>query len=275
MSISATMVKELRTKTGAGILDCRKALAENDGDVEKAVDWLRAKGAAKAAKKASRAATEGSVQAYIHAGGKLGVLVEINCETDFVARGEEFQDFVKDVSMHIAASNPGWVSREDVPSDVLDREKKVFIQQALEAGKPEHIAEKMVEPLYVQIRPCRPNSVIVICPAGAATTMTAAVAAASDVPTAYTCAVFIHSGAIASPWSRKIGLYSSGFCHQPRMLVTRAVSSIIASLTASASFHETVRPVVTRAAAWPVNWFATRFARLFLGSKLAPFSQGQ
>ena len=145
MSISATMVKELRTKTGAGILDCRKALAENDGDVEKAIDWLRAKGAAKAAKKASRAATEGSVQAYIHAGGKLGVLVEINCETDFVARGEEFQDFVKDVSMHIAASNPGWVSREDVPSDVLDREKKVFIQQALEAGKPEHIAEKMVE----------------------------------------------------------------------------------------------------------------------------------
>lgn len=145
MSISATMVKELRTKTGAGILDCRKALAENGGDVEKAIDWLRAKGAASAAKKASRAATEGIVNSYIHAGGKLGVLVEVNCETDFVARGEEFQSFVHDISMHIAASNPGWVSREDVPQDVLDREKKVFIQQAVEAGKPEHIAEKMVE----------------------------------------------------------------------------------------------------------------------------------
>ena len=128
MSISATMVKELRTKTGAGILDCRKALSENEGDLEKAVDWLRAKGAAKAAKKAGRAATEGLVNAYIHGGGKLGVLVEVNCETDFVARGDEFSAFVHDVSMHIAATNPSWVSRDEVPQDVIEREKKVFIQ---------------------------------------------------------------------------------------------------------------------------------------------------
>jgi elongation factor Ts len=144
MSISATMVKELRTKTGAGFLDCRKALSENEGDLEKAVDWLRAKGAAKAAKKAGRIATEGLVQAYIHGGGRLGVLIEVNCETDFVARGDEFGTFVHDVSMHIAATNPSWVSRADVPEDVVDREKKIFIQQALEAGKPEAIAEKMV-----------------------------------------------------------------------------------------------------------------------------------
>lgn len=144
MSISATMVKELRTKTGAGILDCRKALSENEGDLEKAVDWLRARGAAKAAKKAGRAATEGLVQAYIHGGGKLGVLVEVNCETDFVARGDEFQAFVHDVSMHIAAASPAWVSRDDVPADVVEREKAVFIQQAMEAGKPKEIAEKMV-----------------------------------------------------------------------------------------------------------------------------------
>ena len=144
MSISATMVKELRTKTGAGILDCRKALSENEGDLEKAVDWLRARGAAKAAKKAGRAATEGLVQAYIHGGGKLGVLVEVNCETDFVARGDEFQAFVHDVSMHIAAASPAWVSRDDVPADVVEREKAVFIQQAMEAGKPQEIAEKMV-----------------------------------------------------------------------------------------------------------------------------------
>ena len=138
------MVKELRTKTGAGILDCRKALSENEGDLEKAVDWLRARGAAKAAKKAGRAATEGLVQAYIHGGGKLGVLVEVNCETDFVARGDEFQAFVHDVSMHIAAASPAWVSRDDVPADVVEREKAVFIQQAMEAGKPKEIAEKMV-----------------------------------------------------------------------------------------------------------------------------------
>ncbi len=144
MSISASVVKELRTKTGAGILDCRKALVENDGDMEKAVDWLRAKGIAKAAKKATRAATEGTVFSYIHGGGRLGVLLEVNSETDFVARGDDFQAFVKQVAMHIAAAGPQWVSEADVPADVLTREKAVFIQQAVEAGKPEHIAEKMV-----------------------------------------------------------------------------------------------------------------------------------
>ncbi len=144
MSISAAQVKELRGMTGAGILDCRKALQENDGNVEAAVDWLRAKGVAKAAKKADRAATEGQVFSYIHAGGKLGVLVEVNCETDFVAKGDDFTAFVKDIAMHIAAASPQWVAEADVPADVVAREKAVFIQQAVEAGKPEHIAEKMV-----------------------------------------------------------------------------------------------------------------------------------
>lgn len=144
MAISASMVKDLRTRTGAGILDCRKALAENDGDVEKSVDWLRAKGISKAAKKASRAATEGSVFSYIHGAGKLGVLLEVNCETDFVARGDDFQAFVKQVAMHIAAAGPQWVSEDDVPAEVIEREKSVSIAQAVEQGKPEHIAEKMV-----------------------------------------------------------------------------------------------------------------------------------
>ncbi len=144
MAISASMVKDLRTRTGAGILDCRKALAENDGDTEKAVDWLRAKGIAKAAKKASRAATEGSVFAYIHGAGKLGVLLEVNCETDFVARGEDFQEFVKAVSMHIAASGPQWVTEDEVPAEIIEREKAVSIAQAVEQGKPQNIAEKMV-----------------------------------------------------------------------------------------------------------------------------------
>lgn len=144
MSISATTVKELREKTGAGVLDCRKALEETGGDIEKSVDWLRAKGIAKAAKKATRIATQGLVYSYIHGAGKLGVLLEVNCETDFVARGDEFQALVKDVAMHIAATNPGWVRREDVPADVLDREKAICIEQAMQAGKPQAIAEKMV-----------------------------------------------------------------------------------------------------------------------------------
>ncbi len=144
MSISAAQIKDLRTQTGAGILDCRKALQESDGDVEKAIDWLRAKGVAKAAKKATRAATQGLVFSYIHAGGKLGVLLEGNCATDFVARGDDFGELCKDVAMHVAAMNPQWVKREEVPADVIEREKAVFIQQAVEAGKPEHIAEKMV-----------------------------------------------------------------------------------------------------------------------------------
>lgn len=144
MGISASQVKELREKTGAGILDCRKALAENDGDFEKATDWLRAKGIAKAAKKSSRAATEGTVYSYIHGGGKLGVMLEVNCETDFVARGDDFQSFVHDVAMHIAAAGPLWVAEEDADEATLEREKAVAKQQAMESGKPENIAEKMV-----------------------------------------------------------------------------------------------------------------------------------
>ncbi len=144
MSISAAQIKELRGKTGAGILDCKKALGAVDGDFEKAVDWLRTKGIAKAAKKATRAATEGSVFSYIHGGGRLGVLVEVNCETDFVARGDVFQAFIKDVAMHIAAASPNWVRREDAPADEVGREKAIFLQQAIDSGKPEHIAEKMV-----------------------------------------------------------------------------------------------------------------------------------
>ena len=144
MSVTASQVKELREKTGAGILDCRKALVENNGDLEAAIDWLRAKGVAKAAKRAGRAATEGTVLSYIHAGGSLGVLLELNCETDFVARGDEFQGLAKDIAMHIAASAPQWVAQSDVPADVIARETAIFIQQAVEAGKPEAIAEKMV-----------------------------------------------------------------------------------------------------------------------------------
>jgi len=144
MGISASDVKQLRGQTGAGILDCRKALVETDGDFDKAVDWLRAKGIAKAAKKASRAATEGAVYSYIHAGGKIGVLLEVNCETDFVARGDEFKAFVHDVALHIAAAAPLWVNEADADQDTLDREKAVAKQQAIESGKPENIAEKMV-----------------------------------------------------------------------------------------------------------------------------------
>lgn len=144
MSISASQVKELRAKTGAGILDCRKALAENDGDFDKAADWLRAKGIAKAAKKSTRAATEGTVYSYIHGGGKLGVLLEVNCETDFVARGDDFQKFVHDVAMHIAAAGPLWVNEDDADPVTLEREKAIAKQQAIESGKPENIAEKMV-----------------------------------------------------------------------------------------------------------------------------------
>ena len=144
MGISASDVKQLRGQTGAGILDCRKALVESDGDFDKAVDWLRAKGIAKAAKKAGRIATEGQVYSYIHAGGRIGVLLEVNCETDFVARGDEFKAFVHDVALHIAATQPLWVREEDADQATLEREKAVAKQQAIEEGKPEAIAEKMV-----------------------------------------------------------------------------------------------------------------------------------
>ncbi|MCI6610378.1 MAG: translation elongation factor Ts [Ezakiella sp.] len=142
--ITASMVKELREKTGAGMLDCRNALKDTDGDIEKAIDLLREKGITKAAKKASRIAAEGLVESYIH-GGRIGVLVEVNSETDFVAKTDEFKQFVKDVAMQIAASNPKYVSREEVPSDVVEHEKEVLTQQAMNEGKPANIAEKMVE----------------------------------------------------------------------------------------------------------------------------------
>jgi elongation factor Ts len=143
--ISAQIVKELREKTGAGMMDCKKALTEANGDVEKAIDWLRQKGLAAAQKKSARAASEGTVASYIHAGGKIGVLVEINCETDFVAKTDDFRNLVSDVAMHIAAAAPISVRREDVPQAVVDREREVYKQQAIESGKPANIAEKMVD----------------------------------------------------------------------------------------------------------------------------------
>jgi elongation factor Ts len=145
MEVSASTVKELRERTGAGMMDCKKALSETGGDLQKAVDFLRQKGLAAAAKKADRAATDGAIGAYVHPGGKIGVLVEINCETDFVARTAEFQALVKDIAMQVAAANPRFVRREDVPADELDKEKAIYRQQALETGKPEKVIDKIVE----------------------------------------------------------------------------------------------------------------------------------
>ncbi len=143
MEISALTVKELREKTGAGIMDCKNALKEANGDMEKAVEILRKKGIAKAEKKASREVKDGLVHAYIHPGGKLGVLVEVNCETDFVAKTEDFQQFVHNLSMHIAASNPMAIDRDTMPQDVVDREIRIYRDQAKESGKPDSIAEKI------------------------------------------------------------------------------------------------------------------------------------
>lgn len=145
MAVNAGMVKELREKTGAGMLDCKKALEKADGNMDKAVEILREEGLAAADKKAGRIAAEGLVESYIHGNGRIGVLVEINCETDFVAKNEEFQQFVKDVAMQIAASNPKYVRREEVPESEVEKEKEILKQQALNEGKPEHIVEKMVE----------------------------------------------------------------------------------------------------------------------------------
>jgi len=143
--VTTISVKELREKTGAGIMDCKKALAECEGDQEKAVDYLRRKGLAAAAKKASQVASEGLVGAYIHPGGKIGVLVELNCVTDFVARTLEFQALLKDVAMQIAAANPRYVRLEDVPPEEIEREREIYRRQALDSGKPEKVAEKIVE----------------------------------------------------------------------------------------------------------------------------------
>lgn len=144
-AITHEMVKELREKTGVGIMDCKRALSESGGDIEKALDYLRQKGLAVAAKKAAREAKEGIVGSYIHGNGKIGVLVEINCETDFVARNPEFQELVRDIAMQIAWSNPPYIRREDVPADVIEKEKEIFRAQARETGKPENVIEKIVE----------------------------------------------------------------------------------------------------------------------------------
>jgi len=145
MEISADVVKKLREKTGVGLMDCKEALRAANGDMEKAVDYLREKGLAKLAKRTGRAATEGSVSAYIHTGGKVGAMAEVNCETDFVAKTNEFQAFVKDVVMQITASNPSFVRREDIPAEVLEREKTIYRNQARESGKPEKILDKIAE----------------------------------------------------------------------------------------------------------------------------------
>jgi elongation factor Ts len=145
MAITAKDVKELRDRTGAGMMECKAALEEASGDQEKAIDILRAKGAAKAAKRAAREASEGAVGSYIHMGGKIGVLVEVNCETDFVARNDEFQQLVRDIAMHIAAASPVAVSREDVPVEVVERERGVYREQVRESGKPEQIWDKIVD----------------------------------------------------------------------------------------------------------------------------------
>ncbi|MBN2771749.1 MAG: translation elongation factor Ts [Spirochaetes bacterium] len=144
MNITSQMVKDLRDKTGAGMMDCKKALSENDGDMEKAIDFLRQKGLAVAAKRAGRATSEGVIESYIHAGGKLGVMVELNCETDFVAKTDDFREFARDVAMHVAAANPVSLSRGDVPAEIVERERQIYVQQALDSGKPENIVEKMV-----------------------------------------------------------------------------------------------------------------------------------
>src|SRR5215467_11233984 len=143
--VTATLIKDLRERTGAGMADCKKALTEVGGDMDKAIDYLRTKGLAKAAKKAGREATEGAVVSYIHGGGRIGVLLEVNCETDFVARNEDFQAFGREVALQIAAMSPQYVSKEDVPADVIEKERAVLVAKAKESGKPEQVAQKMVE----------------------------------------------------------------------------------------------------------------------------------
>ncbi|MGN0819649.1 MAG: translation elongation factor Ts [Christensenellaceae bacterium] len=145
MSFTATDVKTLRERTGCGMMDCKNALTETNGDMEKAIDYLREKGMAKAAKKAGRIAAEGIVDSYIHMGGRIGVLLELNCETDFVARGDQFKNLAHDICLHIAAANPQYLSSAEVPEEVLTKEKEILRAQALEEGKPEKIVDKMVE----------------------------------------------------------------------------------------------------------------------------------
>jgi len=145
MQINAKMVNELRQRTGAGIMDCKRALQETSGDLEKAVTYLREKGMASASKRGGRVAAEGQVEAYIHMGGRIGVLVEVNCETDFVARGEDFKNFCREVAMQVAAANPQYLSRDDVPAEVVEAEKQIYRKQAQESGKPEKIWDQIAE----------------------------------------------------------------------------------------------------------------------------------
>ncbi|HTT76364.1 MAG TPA: translation elongation factor Ts [Candidatus Binataceae bacterium] len=145
MDVNATLVRDLRDKTGAGVMDCKKALAESKGDLEKAVVWLREKGIAQAAKRSGRVASDGSVGSYIHAGGKLGVLVEVNCESDFVAKTPEFQALVKEIAMQIAASNPRAVTREALAPEIIQQEREIYAAQAAETGKPPQVIDKIVE----------------------------------------------------------------------------------------------------------------------------------
>lgn len=144
-NITALMVKELRAATGSGIMDCKRALSETDGDMDKALDFLRKKGLAKAQKRAGRATSEGVIYSYIHTGGKLGVLVEINCESDFVAKTDDFLEFAKNIAMHIAAANPIGLNPEDIPEEVVNKEREIYRSQALEEGKPENILDKIVD----------------------------------------------------------------------------------------------------------------------------------
>lgn len=143
--VSASLVKELREKTGAGIMDCKQALSECDGDMNKALDFLRKKGLATAQKRAGRATHEGVIQSYIHMGGKIGVLVEVNCETDFVAKTDAFQEFSKNIAMQIAAANPVGITPEDVPAEIIEKEKEIYRAQALETGKPQQVVDKIAE----------------------------------------------------------------------------------------------------------------------------------
>lgn len=144
MNITSQMVKELRDKTNAGMMDCKKALVDSNGDMEKAVDLLRQKGLAIAAKRADRSTSEGTIETYIHSGSKLGVMVELSCETDFVAKTDAFISFAKDLAMQIAATNPVSIGRDEVPAEILQRERDIYTQQAIDSGKPANIAEKIV-----------------------------------------------------------------------------------------------------------------------------------
>jgi len=145
LTINTDLIKDLREKTGVGIMDCKTALKECDGDLDKAIDYLRKKGIATAKKRGGRITSEGQIQSYIHSGGKIGVLVEVNCETDFTGKTEDFTNFVKDIAIHIAATNPIAIDREMIPAEICEKEKEIYSSQAIESGKPEKIIDKIVE----------------------------------------------------------------------------------------------------------------------------------